>query len=76
MNNFNSIIKQSNITTPQLCKLTGISRSLMSAYKAGKYEPSGLNLLKISLALGVPPYLFYRDDETLKNIVRKTGHIW
>ena len=48
-------MKKADITQAELCKITGISRSSMSEYLSGNYEPKQRNIYKISAALNIKP---------------------
>ena len=50
------------LTQVQFCKLLGVSLSALRRYEAGKFEPSGSVLARMSLATGRPMAWFLGED--------------
>ncbi len=48
-----SVMKEKNLRQHQLCRMTGISKSFISSYLAGRFSPKADKLAAISKALGV-----------------------
>ncbi|WP_051539867.1 helix-turn-helix domain-containing protein [Ruminococcus sp. FC2018] len=48
-----SVMKEKNLRQHQLCEMTGISKSFISSYLAGRFSPKADKLSAISKALGV-----------------------
>jgi len=48
-----SVMKEKNMRQHELCKLTGISKSFISSYLAGRFSPKADKLAAISRVLGV-----------------------
>ena len=48
-----SVMKEKQIRQHELCKMTGISKSFISSYLAGRFSPKPDKLSAISKALGV-----------------------
>lgn len=46
---------EKNMTSAELCRITGIGKSAISAYRSGKYLPKQNNTYFIAKALGVSP---------------------
>lgn len=51
----NIAMREKGYKAVKLCELTGIGKADISHYRNGYYKPSGVNLVKISEALGVDP---------------------
>lgn len=59
----NKLINELGITQSQFNKLTGIAKSSISQYLAGKNEPSEERKKKIALALGVQEDYFQKNED-------------
>ena len=48
-------MEEKDLTSADLCRITGIGKSAISAYRSGKYLPKQNNTYFIAKALGVSP---------------------
>lgn len=51
---FEKLLKEHNVTAYQVCNETGISRSTISDWKAGRYTPKVDKMQKIATYFDVP----------------------
>lgn len=65
------LLDENGITAYKMCKDTGISRSLMSQWKSGSFNPKQDKLQVIADYFGVPISYFY-DDEPIYEV--SAGH--
>ncbi len=55
---FERLLKELNVTTYRVAKMTGISRSTFTNWKQGNYQPKVDKLQKIADFFGVPVTYF------------------
>lgn len=66
-----TIRKRKNITIPQLCESTGLSKGFISNVENNKTSPSIATLQSIAEALDVPLAYFLLKEEERMKIIRK-----
>ena len=66
-----TIRKRKNITIPQLCEATGLSKGFISNVENNKTSPSIATLQSIAEALQVPLSYFLLKDEERMQVIRK-----
>lgn len=55
---FETLLKERNVTTYHVAKMTGIARSTFTNWKQGNYQPKVVTLQKIANFFGVPVTYF------------------
>lgn len=59
---YEELLKKNKVTTYQVCKKENISRAVISAWKAGRTNPSINNLMKIARYFGVSITYFIDEN--------------
>lgn len=59
---FNKLLKERNLTAYQVSKATGLSQTLFSDWKSGKYTPKVDKLMKLAEFFGVPLEVFLKKE--------------
>lgn len=60
-----------NITQAQLSRKSGLSKSSISQYLSGKFEPKSENLFILANALEVSVEFFYQDETNSDNLIKE-----
>lgn len=59
---FNKLLKERNLTAYQVSKATGLSQTLFSDWKSGKYTPKVDKLMKLAEFFEVPLEVFLKKE--------------
>lgn len=59
---FNKLLEERNLTAYQVSKATGLSQTLFSDWKSGKYTPKVDKLMKLAEFFEVPLEVFLKKE--------------
>lgn len=59
---FNKLLEERNLTAYQVAKATGLSQTLFSDWKSGKYTPKVDKLIKLAEFFEVPLEVFLKKE--------------
>ena len=60
---FMALCAESSIAPSKVAEAVGLTRSAVSGWKAGRYEPSGLTVRKVARFFGVPLSYFIEQPD-------------
>ena len=72
---FEKLMKERGLRVADVCKATGLSQSMMSDWKRGKYAPKADKMQKIADYFGVPLEMFTSKAKPRKTVVVKIPRI-